>query len=243
MGALSTIPKAKQARSPIDRPKKRVWATRLPAIFACSSVKGIASRMGLSVFSHASSGLTPSLTSLVCTSARLTVLLVAMLNSSGGSLSAPGSWLSNASNTEESSTILLTLGGLAAFRNEFVNQRPAGFYISPDTLLGSLKTAFQGCNPQFVVFDPQNDFVPDIDAERLAKRRGNHDAAVLIHAHSGFGIHCHTLLTVTLLYYMSLALVVTISSVLSIFWESSSSRTKRASRFGVVSGAARPVAG
>src|SRR5882757_9349970 len=122
MGALSAIPNAKQARSPIDRPKRRVCATRLPAIFACSSVNGIASLTGLIVFAHASSAVAPRLTSLVCTSARLTVLLAALLNSFRVNFSAPGSLLSTASTAEESSTTLLMLGGLAAFSNQFVDE-------------------------------------------------------------------------------------------------------------------------
>jgi len=53
-----------------------------PVSLACSEVKATASRMGLSVASHASSALRPRPTSLPCTSARLTVLVAAALNSS-----------------------------------------------------------------------------------------------------------------------------------------------------------------
>src|SRR5882672_8864722 len=122
MGAFRRIPRAKQARPPIDRPRGRVCATRLPAIFACSAVNGIASWMGLIVFAHASSGVAPLLTSLVCTSARLTVLLAALLSRFRVSLSAPRSLLITASTAEESSTTLLMLGGLAAFGNQFVHE-------------------------------------------------------------------------------------------------------------------------
>src|SRR5208282_2955750 len=110
--------------------------------------KGAASRMGLRVSSHASWGLPPSLTSLVWTSARLTVLQVASLNSSGVSVSEPGSLLSNASTAEASSTTLLMFGCLAAFGNEFAGQRPAGPYVPLDALLRALDTPFEGRDPQ-----------------------------------------------------------------------------------------------
>ena len=114
-------PRAKQARSPNDKPSARVQVIRPPAVLACSAVKAIASRMGLRVASHASSGLSPRATSLLCTSARLTVLLVALLSSWGVSLSAPGSRLSTARSAEASNTILFIPGCLMSFGNQLVN--------------------------------------------------------------------------------------------------------------------------
>src|SRR5215469_13499136 len=74
MGASSASPRARQARAPKDKPRKRVRVTRSPAVLAWSGVKAIASRIGLRVASQASRGLIPLSTSLLCTSARLTVL-------------------------------------------------------------------------------------------------------------------------------------------------------------------------
>src|SRR5881394_806143 len=45
--ALSAIPRARQARSPNDKPSGRVLVIRFPAASACSAVKAVASRMGL----------------------------------------------------------------------------------------------------------------------------------------------------------------------------------------------------
>src|ERR1700675_1772585 len=121
-GTLRTIPRARQARSPNDKPSGRVLVIRFPAAFACSAVKAVASRTGLSVASHASPGVSPRLTSLPCTSARLTVLLVAVLNISGVSLSAPGSRFSTASRAEASRTILFIPSRLAPFVNQLVDE-------------------------------------------------------------------------------------------------------------------------
>src|SRR5437899_5835242 len=78
--------------------------------------------MGLSVAAHASRGASPMLTSFPCTSARLTVLLVAVLNISGVSLSAPGSRFSTASTAEASRTILFIPSRLAPFGNQLVDE-------------------------------------------------------------------------------------------------------------------------
>src|SRR5438034_2231877 len=121
---------------------------RLPTSCACTAVNGAASRTGVRMSSQVSSGLLPSLTSLLCTSARLTVLIIELLNSSTVSFSAPGSLFSTASKAEASSTaMLLTLACLAAFGDQFVHQRPARLYISPDALPGPFEPAFQSCDP------------------------------------------------------------------------------------------------
>src|ERR1700731_2234034 len=90
-GAFKASPSAKQARSPNDKPKVRVCATKSPVSLACSELKATASRMGLIVASHASLGLRPRLTSFPWTSARLTVLVDAALKISDVNFSAPGS--------------------------------------------------------------------------------------------------------------------------------------------------------
>src|SRR5882724_8935546 len=163
-GALRTIPRARQARSPNDKPSGRVLVIRFPAVSACSAVKAVTSRMGLSVASHASPGASPRLTSLPCTSARLTVLLVAVLNISGVSLSAPGSRFSTASRAEASRTILFIPSRLAPFVNQLVDEGCTSLHMFPDKALSALDTAFQRRDPQFVIVHSQDNFIADIDS-------------------------------------------------------------------------------
>src|ERR1035437_4046922 len=188
-GALSAIPKARHAQSPSERPRCRVRATRLPAILACSSLKGTASRMGLVVSSHASSEAHPRLTSLACTSARLTVLPTAMASSSGVSFSRPGSPLMTARIAEASSTILFILGCLAAFGEQLIDQRHAGFYILPGAALGPLNAPLLGRDSQLIVLDPQHNFISNLNAKRLTECRRNNDATVFVDALADFLIH------------------------------------------------------
>src|SRR5260370_6294982 len=198
-GAFRARQRDRKARSPSDRLSARVCLTRLPALLACSAVKDTASRIGLSVASQASSGLRPRLTSLLCTSARLTVLLAAVLNNWGVSLSAPGSRLSTARSAEASSTILFIARGLAPFGDQLVSQRYAWFHMFSDKALGPLQTAFQRRDAQFIILDSQHDFVADVDTERLAKRSWDDHTAVFIDTHAGFYFHCHIVHNMTLL--------------------------------------------
>jgi len=131
----------------------------------------------------------------------LTVLQVALLNSSGVSLSAPGSLLSSARTAEASSTTLLMFGCLAAFGNEFAGQRPAGFYVSPDAPLRPLDAPFQRRDSQFVILDSQHHLIAGVDTQRLAKRSGDHHSAIFIDPQSGFRIHCHTFQDMTQSYH------------------------------------------
>src|SRR5260370_3459725 len=200
-GAFSANPRARQARSPNDRPSARVCVMRLPAFLACSAVKDTASRIGLSAASHASPGLMPRLTSLLCTSARLTVLLAAVLNRRGVSLSAPGSRFSTARSAEASSTILFIAGRLAPFGDQLVSQRYASFHVPSDKSLGPLDTPLQRCDAQLIIFDSQHDFIADVDTERLAKGSWDHHTPIFIDTHAGFCFHCHIFHNVTLFYY------------------------------------------
>src|SRR5579862_9882973 len=145
--------------------------------------------MALSAASQASSGSMPRLINLLCTSARLTVLALAVRRSCGVSLSAPGSRLSRASSAEASSTILLTLGGLAPFGNELVHQRSTRLHVPPDQLLGAFDATLQSGDSQLIVFNPQDNFIARIDAQRLAKGGGDYYPTVFIDASAGFLIH------------------------------------------------------
>ncbi|OLC93469.1 MAG: hypothetical protein AUH86_16735 [Acidobacteria bacterium 13_1_40CM_4_58_4] len=61
--------------------------------------------------------------------------------------------------------------------------------MPPDKPLGPLDPPFQGRDAQFVVFDPQHDFISNIDSQCFAKGNGNHDSPVFIDPRSGFLIH------------------------------------------------------
>jgi hypothetical protein len=127
----------------------------------------------------------------------LTVLLVAVLNISGVSLSAPGSRFSTASRAEASSTILFIASRLAPFGNQLVDEGRTSLHMRPDKALSSLDAAFQRRDPQFVILHAQDNFVADIDSQRLAKRGWYDDTAVLIDTLPGFRIHCHSVLHMT----------------------------------------------
>jgi len=60
--------------------------------------------------------------------------------------------------------ILFTLGGLAPFGNQLVDQRRTWFYMLPHKLLGALDAPLQSRDSQFVVFDAQHDFISSVDA-------------------------------------------------------------------------------
>jgi len=87
---------------------------------------------------------------------------------------------------DASSTTLFTLRGLASLREQFINQRRTPLYILPRTALRPLDSSLLGRDAQFVIFDPQHDLIPNLDAEGLAKGRRNHDTSVLVYACSGF---------------------------------------------------------
>src|SRR6266849_6315579 len=65
-GALRTIPRARQARSHNDKPSGRVLVIRFPAASACSAVKAVASRMGLSVADPSPAGSELALLNISC---------------------------------------------------------------------------------------------------------------------------------------------------------------------------------
>ena len=114
--------KAREARSPSDRPRERVGKRSSPQIFACDSVNGAISRsMSANDFRIMSSE-APRSTSFVKISARLTL----DINPPGMDLrttSAPGSPRSIARIAELSNTNLVTFGFRPPLGYEFVNHR------------------------------------------------------------------------------------------------------------------------
>jgi hypothetical protein len=56
----------------------------------------------------------------------------------------------------------------------------------PSAALRFLNSALLGSDAQFVAFDPQDDFISHLDAERLSKRRWDYNTTVLIHSRPGF---------------------------------------------------------
>jgi hypothetical protein len=59
-------------------------------------------------------------------------------------------------------------GGGAAFREQFIDQRGALHVLAGPTLR-SLDAALLRRNAQFIVFDPQDDFISYLDTKRLAE--------------------------------------------------------------------------
>src|ERR1039457_2820117 len=90
---------------------------------------------------------------------------------------------------EASSTILFILGGLAAFRKQFADQRRAGFYILPGAALCPLNAALLGGDSQFVSLKAQYNFISNLNAKGLAECRGNDDATVLVYSLTDFLFH------------------------------------------------------
>jgi hypothetical protein len=80
-------------------------------------------------------------------------------------------------------------GVLTAFRAQLIDQRFAALYILSSAALRPLDAALLGRDAQFVVFNPQNDLISNLDAKRLAEGGGDYDAPVLIHARPGFLNH------------------------------------------------------
>jgi hypothetical protein len=72
---------------------------------------------------------------------------------------------------EASSTIRfkLTTGCLASFGNELINQRHAGFYVLPDAALRPRYAVFHGRDPQLVIIESQEHFIPRMDAQGLTE--------------------------------------------------------------------------
>src|SRR5438105_15891654 len=84
------------------------------------------------------------------------VLVAAALNSSGVSLSAPGSRLRIASRAEASSTTLFISRGLVPFLDQFVDQRRTRLHMLADKALSPLNIVLQGGDAQVGVFNPQH---------------------------------------------------------------------------------------
>ena len=90
---------------------------------------------------------------------------------------------------EASSTILLTLGGLAPFRQQFIHQGNAGLQVAPGAALCALNPPLLRSDPQFIVSDPQQDFIPDLDAQRPTEGSRDDDTTILAHTDSGLFLH------------------------------------------------------
>jgi hypothetical protein len=58
--------------------------------------------------------------------------------------------------------------------------------------LRTLDAPLLGGDPQFVVSDPQQDFIPDIDPQRLTEGSGDNDTPILAHTNSRFFCHWDT---------------------------------------------------
>src|SRR5260370_16871243 len=90
---------------------------------------------------------------------------------------------------EASRTTRFIARGLAAFGNQFVDQRGTRLHMLADQPLSALNVAFQSGDAQFVVLNLQNDLVTNTDAPPLAKECRNHHAPVLVYPHPRFYLH------------------------------------------------------
>jgi hypothetical protein len=149
----------------------------------------MASPIGLLASAHASSNGHPWFTSFVWTSARLTVLATALTSRSAVSFSCPGSPLMMARIAEASSTTLFTLSRLAAFREQFLDERLIVLYISSGAPLSALYTVSLRADSQFIILDSQHNLISNVYAKRFAKRRRNNDAAIFIDSCLCFVLH------------------------------------------------------
>jgi hypothetical protein len=77
----------------------------------------------------------------------------------------------------------------ASIGNQFVDQRRARLHVTPNQALGACDSSFQGGYAQFVVLDPQHDFVSRIDAQRLTKGCRNYDASPCANTGSALAFH------------------------------------------------------
>src|SRR5580698_5216109 len=77
----------------------------------------------------------------------------------------------------------------ASIGNQFVNQRRARLHVAPDQALGAFDPCFQGGDAQFVVLDPQHDFVSRVDAKSLTKGCRNNIASPSADTGSAFVFH------------------------------------------------------
>jgi len=56
-------------------------------------------------------------------------------------------------------------------------------------VLRALDAPLLGGGPQFVVSDPQQNFIPDLDAKRLTEGSWDDDTPIVAHTNSGFFCH------------------------------------------------------
>jgi hypothetical protein len=85
--------------------------------------------------------------------------------------------------------ILLILGSLTPLCQQLIHQGSAGLQVVPGAALSALDAPLLGRDPQFIVSDQQEDFIPDIDAQGPAEGSGDDDTTILAHTNSGFLCH------------------------------------------------------
>jgi hypothetical protein len=85
--------------------------------------------------------------------------------------------------------ILLILGGLTPLHKQLIYQGNAGLQITPGAALRALDAPLLGGDAQFIVADPQQNLVPDLDAQRPTEGSRDNNTAILAHTNSGFFLH------------------------------------------------------
>jgi hypothetical protein len=85
--------------------------------------------------------------------------------------------------------ILVIPGSLTPLREQLSDQGSTGLQVALSTALRALDAPLLRGDPQFIVSDPQQDFIPDIDPKGLTKRSRDDDTTIVAHANSGFFYH------------------------------------------------------
>jgi hypothetical protein len=78
---------------------------------------------------------------------------------------------------------------MAPLGEEVVYQRLAGIDVSPGSTLCAPDPLLLRRNPQFLVFDAQQDLIANVDAEGLAERSRDYDSAIFVYSRFRLGLH------------------------------------------------------
>jgi len=180
----SRIPKARQARSPNDKPNFLVRSIKVPANCACSASKGIISKSNAVSNFHASSPGTPLWTRTACASDKLTALTNTRLCSSSSNSDTrlpPASTLITAKRADVSTATLFTLSLSTSFCYQIINQADPFWNILSNDRLGMLDGLCSTLNMQSFFIQSHRHNLATLQPHRLPKRSRNHYPAIFAH--------------------------------------------------------------
>jgi hypothetical protein len=87
---------------------------------------------------------------------------------------------------------LLVLRGAAPVGNEFAGERFAGFQMLSNEPLRAFQAAAQRRDPQLVVLEAQQEFVPGAYAEGVAERCRDYDSSISVDPGPSVQSHRHS---------------------------------------------------